>query len=216
MLDIAGELPPAENLTRFPAMGVDLTVFSGGKGLMGPQGAGLILGRRDLIDAVTANGNPNYGIGRAMKVDKEEMVGMVRAVELYVTRDHEADRRRWTAQVEYLAGHLFGVPGFEVFTEPATPHGRPIPQLYVRWDQRTMGMRVEQATDYLANLDPSVWASKHVDCLRINPHMLPEGDEVVMATMVRAFLEGVAKGRVFIPPLSDERVSLVGTAPHLA
>jgi L-seryl-tRNA(Ser) seleniumtransferase len=68
ILDIAGELPPAENLTRFPALGVDLTVFSGGKGLMGPQGAGLILGRKDLIEAVTLHGNPNYGIGRSMKV----------------------------------------------------------------------------------------------------------------------------------------------------
>jgi L-seryl-tRNA(Ser) seleniumtransferase len=204
ILDIAGELPPPENLTKFPSMGVDLTVFSGGKGLMGPQSAGLILGRRDLMEAVALNGNPYYSIGRAMKVDKETMVGMVRAVELYVARDHDEDQRRWERQSRQLVQHLSGVPGFQVSFEMETPHGRPIPQVYIRWDQAAMKMRVEQAVDYLASLDPAVWVSKHLNLLRINPHMLPEGDEVILANMVRDFLEGVAARRVFIPPAEHE------------
>jgi L-seryl-tRNA(Ser) seleniumtransferase len=215
ILDIAGELPPAENLTKFPAMGVDLTIFSGGKGLMGPQSAGLILGRRDLIEAVTLNGNPYFGIGRSMKVDKEAMVGMVRAVELYMTRDHEADQQRWAAQVRYLVEHLSGIDGFQVFSEPACPHGRPVPQVYINWDQKALGMRVEQAVAYLASMDPSVWVSQHLHYLRINPHMMPEGDEVIMAEMVREFLEGAAGGSIFIPPSEREWLPLSATRPHI-
>jgi len=216
MLDIAGELPPPENLTKFPEMGVDLTIFSGGKGLMGPQGAGLILGRKDLIEAVTLNGNPYYGIGRSMKADKETMVGMVRAVELYVNRDHDADRQRWSAQARYLVEHLSGIPGFQVSSEPETPHGRPVPQVYISWDQRAMGMQVEQAINYLTSLDPAVWVSKHLHHLRINPHMMPAGDEVIMAEMVREFMEGAGTGKILLPPLEDEWLPLSATAPHMA
>lgn len=215
ILDTAGELPPPENLAEFPAMGVDLTIFSGGKGIMGPQGAGLVLGRKALVEAVALNGNPNYAIGRAMKVDKEEMVGMVRALELYLARDHQADQERWSKQTRYLVEHLSGIPGFQVFAEPKAPHGRPIPQVYISWDQKALGMRVEQAIAYLASLDPSVWVSKHLNYLRINPHMMPEGDEVIMAEMVRQFSEGVAKGSIFIPPGIYEWLPLSATKPYM-
>ena len=77
-------------------------------------------------------------------------------------------------------------------------------------------MRVEQAIGYLTSLDPSVWVSKHLHHLRINPHMMPAGDEVLMAEMVREFMEGAAAGRVLLPPLEDEWLPLSATAPHMA
>ena len=85
IVDAAAQLPPTENLWRFTEMGAALAVFSGGKDLRGPQSSGLIVGRKDLIDAIRVNGNPNHSIGRPMKVGKEEMVGLLKAVEIYLT-----------------------------------------------------------------------------------------------------------------------------------
>ncbi|NJN83061.1 MAG: aminotransferase class V-fold PLP-dependent enzyme [Caldilineaceae bacterium] len=90
VVDAAAQLPPVENLWNFTKMGAALAVFSGGKDLRGPQSSGLMLGRADLIEAVRLNGSPNHSIGRPMKVGKEEMVGLLKAVELYIEMDHEA------------------------------------------------------------------------------------------------------------------------------
>src|SRR5690606_15924451 len=89
LVDAAAQLPPVENLWRYTQMGADLVVFSGGKDLHGPQASGLILGRKDLIEACAVNGSPNASIGRPMKVGKEEMVGLLAAVKWYLGLDHE-------------------------------------------------------------------------------------------------------------------------------
>ncbi len=83
IVDAAAEFPPFSVLSRFWKMGADLTVFSGGKGLRGPQSSGLILGRRDLVEACAVNASPNHGVGRPMKLGKEEIVGLLTAVELW-------------------------------------------------------------------------------------------------------------------------------------
>ena len=90
IVDAAAQLPPRSNLTDLPRMGVDLTVFSGGKGLFGPQSSGLILGRADLIRACAVSSNPHSGVGRGMKVGKEEIVGLLTAVEIFMEQDEEA------------------------------------------------------------------------------------------------------------------------------
>src|SRR5919199_6501076 len=95
IVDAAAELPPPENLRRFSELGADLVVFSGGKGLRGPQASGLVLGSHALVEACRLNQNPNASIGRPMKVAKEEIMGLLKAVELYVARDHSADLRYW-------------------------------------------------------------------------------------------------------------------------
>src|SRR5690606_34006686 len=84
LMDAAAQLPPVENLWRYTQMGVDLVVFSGGKDLHGPQPSGLILGRKELIEACRVNGPPHSSIGRPMKVGKEEMIGLLAAVKWYV------------------------------------------------------------------------------------------------------------------------------------
>jgi uncharacterized pyridoxal phosphate-dependent enzyme len=93
----AAELPPPEHLRLFNELGADLVVFSGGKGRRGPQSSGLILGKAALIEACRLNASPHASIGRPMKAGKEEVCGLVKAVELYVARDHAADRRFWDA-----------------------------------------------------------------------------------------------------------------------
>src|SRR5262249_21946906 len=94
--DAAADVPPVEGLSRYTKMGFDLVTFSGGKGIRGPQSCGLLLGRQDLIAAARLNGPPNSDtIGRGMKVNKEEYLGMMVAVEQYLKTDHAAAWREW-------------------------------------------------------------------------------------------------------------------------
>jgi L-seryl-tRNA(Ser) seleniumtransferase len=97
IVDAAAELPPPEHLRRFSELGADYVVFSGGKGLRGPQASGLVLGKAQFIAACRLNQNPHSSIGRGMKVGKEEICGLVKAVEVYLARDYAADLRYWDA-----------------------------------------------------------------------------------------------------------------------
>src|SRR5215510_11681487 len=101
--DAAADVPPVENLWKYTKMGFDLVAFSGGKGLRGPQSAGLLIGRKDLIAAARLNGPPNgNAIGRGLKVNKEEMVGMLAALERYLTIDHAAELRDFEQRAETI------------------------------------------------------------------------------------------------------------------
>lgn len=114
LVDAAATLPPAGNLRRFIAEGADLVVFSGGKGLRGPQSSGILAGREDLVRAAMMNGSPNHSIGRTAKAAKEDIVGLMVALELYLQRDHEADLGRWSAQARWIASELGDFPGVKV------------------------------------------------------------------------------------------------------
>src|SRR5436309_12595715 len=103
LVDAAAELPPPENLTRFVRMGCDAVMFSGGKGLRGPQTTGLLLGKSWLVEAARLNACPNHSVGRPMKAGKEEICGLLKAVEMYLARDHAAEWRRWEQQVAFVA-----------------------------------------------------------------------------------------------------------------
>ncbi len=94
IVDASAMLPPAENLTRFIREGADMVTFSGGKGVCGPQSTGILAGRKDLIDAARMNAGPHQGVGRPAKVCKEEIVGLLKALEIFVHTDHEAEWRR--------------------------------------------------------------------------------------------------------------------------
>ncbi|NBX47409.1 MAG: hypothetical protein EBT22_09525, partial [Chloroflexi bacterium] len=107
-------------------LGADLAIFSGGKGLCGPQSAGLILGRRDLIDAVGRQGNPNALIGRPMKVGKEELCGMVAAVEWYLGLDHVALVRKYEADVKTIVDAVQGLPGVTAVRTWPNEAGQPL------------------------------------------------------------------------------------------
>ena len=95
IVDAASTLPPRANLHRYLDVGADMVLFSGGKGVRGPQGTGILCGRKDLIEAAAANASPNPFLGRPMKVAKEEIVGLVTALELFVQEDEEAEMARY-------------------------------------------------------------------------------------------------------------------------
>ena len=111
LVDMASDLPPAGNLTRWIRAGADLVVVSGGKGLRGPQSTGILAGRKDLVEAAALNAAPHTGIGRGMKVGKEEIIALIVALEQYLKLDHENEIEGWNAKAKRLASRLQGIPG---------------------------------------------------------------------------------------------------------
>src|SRR5690606_24260251 len=101
MIDIAADVPPVENLWKFNDMGFDLVAISGGKAMCGPQSAGILMGKKDLIAAARLNANPRSGVGRGQKVNKEEIIGMYVALERYVNKDHAKEWKLWENKIAY-------------------------------------------------------------------------------------------------------------------
>ena len=134
ILDAAAEVPPPENLSKFVKMGTDLVAFSGGKNLRGPQCSGILMGRKDLIEAAYANSSPNNYLAREAKVGKEEIVGLLAAVELCLKKDHAAERREFTAMLNRTAERLKGLPGVTTEFIPNLDFSHS-PRLSVQWDE---------------------------------------------------------------------------------
>jgi L-seryl-tRNA(Ser) seleniumtransferase len=137
LVDASNTLPPAEHLHAFVDMGADLVAFSGGKGLRGPQGSGILVGRADLIRAARAQSAPVQGIGRPTKVSKEEVVGLLTALEVWVNRDHDADMRDARARTDRVVRSLEGTPGIRAEHRFPDHIGRPYPTVFVHVDPRT-------------------------------------------------------------------------------
>ena len=137
IVDAAFMLPPVDDLCKFPKMGADLVVFSGGKGIQGPNDTGLIFGRASLVKACALQASPNYGVGRPMKVSKEQIVGLFVALEQYLRRNHQADLVSWNERAGYLVERLRGLPNIEVRRVFPDENGRPIPLVQVILDERS-------------------------------------------------------------------------------
>ena len=188
IVDAASECPPVSTLTRFSRAGADLVIFSGGKSIMGPQSTGLIIGRKDLIAACAANGNPFATVGRPAKVSREEVIAFIKALELYLARDHDADRVRWEGQVRYIEEALAGIPHFSVarFTKGET---YTVPLLYIR-PEAGAGITREEIAEALLEGEPRIVVGQHFteDGIAINPHMLEPGQERIVAERCREVL----------------------------
>ena len=155
-VDAAGGIPPIDNIRKYSCMGVDLYGFSGGKGLCGPQGSGLLLGRKDLIEAALANTSPVEGaVCRAMKVGKEQIIGCMAALEKWLTIDLEELYQAQTEMLERIAGIVKSVPGVETEIELRTGSNR-FMQLVVRWDEGVFGLSVDECGRELREGDPPI------------------------------------------------------------
>src|SRR5262249_4864636 len=128
VVDAAAQLPPVSNLWHFTQMGAALAIFSGGKDLRGPQSSGLVWGRRDLVEACRCQGNPNPFIGRPMKVGKEEMLGLLAAVERYLQLDHAAREQYCEDTVRTWCAALNGLPGVAAERSYPNEAGQPLPR----------------------------------------------------------------------------------------
>jgi uncharacterized pyridoxal phosphate-dependent enzyme len=156
LLDDAAGIPPVENMKLYAQMGLDMYTFSGGKGLRGPQCSGLLLGRKDLIEAAMLNTSPWEGaVCRAMKVGKEEIIGLLTAVETWMKSDLSALNREWNSRVERIAKLVKTVPGVE--TDISIPtDGNRYPTLYISWDEETWGFSVKDCVQQLRAGNPVI------------------------------------------------------------
>ena len=155
MNDAASDATPKENLWKYTQQGFDLVIFSGGKALRGPQATGLLLGRKDLVEASLPAMSPFGGIGRGMKVGKEELCGLLAAVERYLKVDHEAECRELEARVATIRTALKDVPGVQA--ERHVPViANEVPHVMVQWDESARALSAQQVTDRLLAGDPPI------------------------------------------------------------
>ncbi len=189
IVDAAAQLPPRSYLRDLPAMGVDLAVFSGGKGLFGPQSTGLVLGRPDLVRACALNGSPHSAIGRGMKVGKEEIAGLVTAVELFMSQDEEAAIRGWEARCRTIGAVAGQVSGLRAeYTAPFAnkfPPASPLVHLHFSPAARRTGGQVLAA---LAEGTPSILAGGSDESISFGPQTLQEGEAEIIADRLRQIL----------------------------
>lgn len=188
MIDAAADVPPVENLWKYTDMGFDLACFSGGKGLRGPQSCGLLLGRKDLIAAARLSAPPRGDtVGRGMKVNKEEILAMLMAVENYLTRDHESDWKLWESQIKLIADAAATVDGVE--TEIHVPDiANHVPSLRIRWDNKKVKMTPDEARQALRNGHPSIETVGGDESIDITTWMMNPGEERIVASSIQKIL----------------------------
>ncbi len=181
IVDAAAQLPPVDNLWRYTQMGAALALFSGGKDLRGPQPTGLMLGRRELIECIRPISSPNHGLGRPLKVGKEELMGVLAAVERYLGLDHAARATYcedcvalWLAALNPLAG---------VAAERAFPNeaNQPLPWCRVTIDAVALGMSADAVVQAFLAQEPAIAVSPFSDTqFHLNPMTLNRGEEIIV------------------------------------
>jgi L-seryl-tRNA(Ser) seleniumtransferase len=187
--DAAADVPPVENLWRYTKMGFDLVAFSGGKGIRGPQSAGLLLGRNDLIEAAKLNNSPNSdSLCRTNKVNKEEVVGMLVALEMFLARDHAKVWDEWQARCRRIADALRGFD--DVRTEVRVPQiANAVPHLHVTWDTQRRRLSPSEMVKQLRDGQPSIEVNPGSGRqLVIGVWMMEPGEDAIVAERVRAIL----------------------------
>jgi L-seryl-tRNA(Ser) seleniumtransferase len=189
MVDAAAMLPPANNLRRYIAEGADLVTFSGGKGLMGPQSSGILAGRADLIRAARLNGSPSHSVGRAAKAAKEDIVGLIVAIELYMQRDHDADLAFWRGQAEWMLARLNVFPGVAAsYLYDGQEH--PVPRVELLFGPET-GINSHELVVALEEHDPRVFLfeptgpSARPNSIVINTQTMQPGEEEIVVESLR-------------------------------
>lgn len=156
LLDAAADTPPVDALSKYNRIGFDMVVFSGGKALRGPQDAGLLLGRKDLIEAAKLNTAPRCGnIGRGMKVSKENMVAMWAAVERFMNLDHAAEQREWDRRIATIENAVRSIPTVEL-QRIVPPIANRVPHLLIFWDEQRVRVTPSQVKQQLAEGEPSI------------------------------------------------------------
>ena len=191
IVDAAAEIPPVAHLRRFTDEGADLVIFSGGKDIGGPQSSGLLIGRRDLIGRCRLHASPNYSLGRSMKVGKEEIAGLVVALEGYVAQDEAAEMAGWEAIVDELVSRLGAAPGVSARRVLLTGPGiRPvtIPRVSVSWDAAALGLTPAEAAHQLLAGDPAIAVGQSPTELLLNPQTLRPGEALLVAERLSAVL----------------------------
>jgi L-seryl-tRNA(Ser) seleniumtransferase len=191
IVDAAAQLPPKENLWRFTQMGADLVIFSGGKDLRGPQSSGLILGRPDLIAACAVIGAPRHGIGRPLKVGKEELVGIAAAVQWYMEQNEEARAQSAEDLVSRMVARL-DRPNVSVERRFPNEAGQPIARALVRFTGINGAARRDRVVELLRTGDPSIeiGPGEEPNCFYVNPMTVEADEEEILLDRLEDALRG--------------------------
>jgi len=191
IVDAAAQIPVMSNLWKFTRdLGADIAIFSGGKGLRGPQSSGLVVGRPDLIEGCYANGSPNTSIGRPLKVGKEELFGILAAVERTLAQDEEATLERYENIVQFWISGLSEIPGVSVErgypSEAGQPHGRAI----VALDEMAK-LDAPALVQALWDSEPCIAVSAYgTGSIALNPQSIEDGEETIVVEAIRRLLGG--------------------------
>ncbi|MBI3472306.1 MAG: aminotransferase class V-fold PLP-dependent enzyme [Candidatus Solibacter usitatus] len=206
LVDAAAELPGVPN--TYLARGADLVAYSGGKFLRGPQCAGLLLGRRDLVQAAWLNSSPHHAFGRAMKVGKEEIMGMLAAIEIWRGGyDLQGEYRKWEGWFEHIREKITAVSGVQAEVKPASG-ASPFPVLDVAWDPQRIGMTAGEIGRKLLDGEPRIMSHAEGDGhgFVIRPVAMQEGEYKIVADRLAAILREAPSGaapRSLNPPALD-------------
>jgi len=194
MNDAAADTPPLSHLWDYANMGYDLTTFSGGKAMRGPQCAGLLIGREDLVHYALLNNSPfEDTLGRGQKVGKEEIIGMIKALELYLAEDHDGLAREWQQRLNTVSTQITKIPGVSTafFTPDIANH---VPQMQITWDAK-VSLTAQQASQILRAGTPSIaiGGGEGRPGLAMSSFMLQPGEEQIIAEqMVKLFRKNLA------------------------
>jgi uncharacterized pyridoxal phosphate-dependent enzyme len=189
MNDAAADTPPVSHLWDYTNMGYDLVTFSGGKAMRGPQCAGLLVGRKELVANALLNNSPHEDtIGRSQKVGKEEIIGMVKAIELYLNEDHEALTKEWQNRLALIASALAKVPGVSTlfYTPDVANH---VPHMQITWDSK-ISITPTEVSKALRGSKPSIVISggEERPGLNMNSFMLQPGEDKIVAEQLSKIL----------------------------
>lgn len=190
MNDAAADTPPVSHLWDYANMGYDLITFSGGKAMRGPQCAGMLIGKKEFVANALLNNSPHEDtIGRSQKVGKEEIVGMVKALELYLKEDHEALSKEWQDRLEYISGRITRVPGVTTayFVPDIANH---VPHMGITWDSRVK-LTPKEASDLLKDSQPSIviGSGEERPGLTMTAFMLQPGEHKIVAEQLEKILK---------------------------
>ncbi len=190
-LDAASDASPRERLFQYQKEGFDLVAFSGGKAIRGPQSSGILLGRKDLIAAALPGFNPFASIGRGMKVGKEEMVGLLTALERYLKADHEGELRELESRVTDIRSGLAGITGLatERHVPPIANH---VPHVLVHWNEKAFPFKTADVTRKLMEGDTPIAVSglgEHG--LKISVWMMQPGEHKAVLRRLREIFQAV-------------------------
>lgn len=186
IVDAAAELPPRENLRKFVAMGADLVAFSGGKAIEGPNDAGFLCGRRDLIKLATLQAFPYHGIGRASKIDRAQVIGLITALKLFLERDEEAEFKGWEDKLKTIIDILEDVSQIKRMEIKVESETRRSPVLTIEVDVDALKVDSKNLAYQLRETPPYVWVLfTEPDKLLVFPYTLKDGEEKIVAESIK-------------------------------
>jgi L-seryl-tRNA(Ser) seleniumtransferase len=190
MNDAAADTPPVSHLWDYTQMGYDLVTFSGGKAIRGPQCAGMLIGRNEMVANALLNNSPHEDtLGRSQKVGKEEIIGMVKALEMFLAEDHEALNREWQGRLEGISRELTKIPGVSTsfFVPDIANH---VPHMGITWEASHISLKPKEVSKLLRGSKPSIAmsAGEERPGLTMNSFMLQPGEDQIVAEQLSRIL----------------------------